>query len=116
MAREIFPTTAKCCCKFELTRIAVAVYVTIEIYLWAIMSIASIFSEFKMIENNRAFKFRNFTQHSTYYAIVFGSLKAQTDGDDENIVDDDDDLDDNEIGQGIIGEKKCLRLRCDCGD
>lgn len=73
------------------------------------MSVASIFSEFKMIENSRAFKFRNFTQHSTYYAIVFGSLKAQTGGEnDENIVvDDDDDLDDNEIGQGIIGEKEC---------
>lgn len=112
MTREIFPSTAKCCYKFPLTRIAVAVYITIEIYLWAIMSVASIFSEFKMIENSRAFKFRNFTQHSTYYAIVFGSLKAQTGGEnDENIVvDDDDDLDDNEIGQGIIGEKCAITL------
>lgn len=110
MGREIFPSTTKCCFKFDLTRIAVAVYITIEIYLWAIMSIASIFSEFKMIENSRAFKFRKFTQNSTYYAIVFGSLKAEISSDDENIVDDDDDLDDNDrngIGQGIIGEKKC---------
>lgn len=69
------------------------------------MSIASIFSEIKMLENFRAFKFRNFTQHSTYYAIVFGALKAQTSDGDESILDDDDeDVYDNEIGQGIIGE------------
>lgn len=107
MAREIFPSTEKCCCKFVLTRLAVAVYITIEIYMWAIMSVASLFIEFKMIENSRAFKFRNVTQNSAYYAIIFGTLKAQTGGDDENtVVDDDDYSDDNEIGQGIIGEKR----------
>lgn len=106
MAREILPTTAKCCCKFELTRIAVAVYITIEIYLWAIMSVACIFSEFKMIENSRAFRFRNFTQHSTYYAIVFGSLKARTDDENTFVDDDYDDENGNEIGQGIIGKEE----------
>lgn len=113
MAKEIFPSTSKCCCKFELTRIIVAVYITVEIYFWAFMSLACIYTEFKMFENSRAFKFQNFTRHSTYYAIVFGSLKAPSgsgsksdDNDSENVVNDDDGFigNDNEIGQGVIGE------------
>lgn len=105
MAREIFPSTEKCCCKFELTRIVVAVYITVEIYLWAFMSIACIYSEFKMIENFRAFRFQNFTRNSTYYAIVFGSL--QRSGKSGNSDDNNDDIveDDNGIGQGVIGEQ-----------
>lgn len=110
MAKEVFPSTTKCCCKFELTRIIVAVYITVEIYFWAFVSLACIYTEFKMLENSRAFNFQNFTRHSTYYAIVFGSLKAPSgndaDDDGENVVNDDDGFieNDNEIGQGVIGE------------
>jgi hypothetical protein len=111
MAKEILPSTTKCCCKFQLTRIIVAVYITVEIYLWAFMSIACIFCEFKMIESSsRAFKFRNFTRHSSYYAIAFGS---RNDDDVKNVVvdnevegegeDDGNTASENEIGQGIIG-------------
>lgn len=70
-----------------------------------------------MIENSRAFKFRNFTRHSTYYAIAFGK---SDDGDVENVVVDDDGVEgetddsniasENEIGQGVIG-KLCKRMR-----
>lgn len=109
MAKEIFPSTSKCCCKFELTRIVVAVYITVEIYFWAFMSLACIYTEFKMFENSRAFKFQNFTRHSTYYAIVFGSLKASSSGKSDENDDGENDEDgfienDNEIGQGAICE------------
>lgn len=111
MAKEVFPSTTKCCCKYKLTRIAVAVYITIEIYLWAFISIACIYTEFKMFENFRAFKFENFTKTSTYYAIVFGSFRARRKGgenvdnnNDDEVEEEEDEENDSGIGQGVIGQ------------
>lgn len=78
------------------------------------MSLACIYTEFKMFENSRAFKFQNFTRHSTYYAIVFGSLKAPSSGKSDENDDGENDEDgfienDNEIGQGAICEWSASR-------
>ncbi|CRK91443.1 CLUMA_CG005113, isoform A [Clunio marinus] len=70
---EILPSKLdKCCFRYDLT-LGCAVYVTVEVYLWAIMSIASIYSEFKMIENNDLEAFKTFTINSSYYVTIFGN-------------------------------------------
>lgn len=70
---EILPSTVKkCCFRYDLV-IGCAVYVTMEVYLWAILSIASIYTEFKLIENRDSGAFQNFTKNSTYYVTAFGN-------------------------------------------
>jgi hypothetical protein len=70
---EILPfSLAKCCFRFDLI-IGCAVYVTVEVYLWAILMLTSIYSEFKMAQNNEILAFRNFTKSSSYYVTAFGS-------------------------------------------
>lgn len=49
-------------------------YVTMEIYMWAIMALTALYSESKMIAaNNDAGAFRNFTLNSSYYVTAFGN-------------------------------------------
>lgn len=84
MGRQIFPTV-NCCFRFELI-FGCAIYITVEVYLFAILSISSIYSEFKMITtigNNSAF--RNYSLNSKYYAIIFGKIEE------------------TDIGQGALG-------------
>jgi hypothetical protein len=70
---EILPfSLAKCCFRFDLV-IGCAVYVTVEVYLWAILMLTSIYSEFKMAQNNDVVAFKNFTKSSSYYVTAFGS-------------------------------------------
>ena len=52
--------------------IGCAVYVTAEIYLWAILSLTAFYSELKMIENHKVGAFKNFTINSSYYVTAFG--------------------------------------------
>lgn len=70
---EILPKTfGKCCFRYDLM-IGCAVYVTVEVYMWAMLSIAAIYSEAKMIENRDVDAFKNFSLNSTYYVTVFGN-------------------------------------------
>lgn len=70
---EILPRTfGKCCFRYDLL-IGCAIYVTIEVYLWAMLALASTYSEFKMIENRDLDAFQNFTLNSTYYVTTFGN-------------------------------------------
>lgn len=70
---EILPSSfGKCCFRYDLV-IGCAIYVTIEIYLWAMLSLASNYSEFRMIENRDVGAFKNFTLRSSYYVTAFGS-------------------------------------------
>lgn len=70
---EIFPSNVKkCCFRYDLV-IGCAVYVTVEVYLWAILSLASIYTEFKMIENREDGAFQKFVENSSYYVTAFGS-------------------------------------------
>ena len=70
---EILPKNfGKCCLRYDLM-IGCAIYVTVEIYLWAILSIASIYSELKMIENRDVGAFKNFTSNYWYYITIFGN-------------------------------------------
>lgn len=70
---EILPSNVKkCCCRYDLV-IGCAVYVTVEVYLWAILSIVSIYTEFKLIENREIGAFLNYTKNSAYYVTTFGS-------------------------------------------
>lgn len=69
---EILPSNFdKCFFRYDLM-IGCAVYVTAEIYLWAILSLTAFYSEFKMIENHKVGAFKNFTTHSSYYVTAFG--------------------------------------------
>lgn len=69
---EILPSNFdKCFFRYDLM-IGCAVYVTAEIYLWAILSLTAFYSEFKMIENNKVGAFKNFTVNSSYYITAFG--------------------------------------------
>lgn len=69
---EILPSNFdKCFFRYDLV-IGCAVYVTAEIYLWAILSLTAFYSEFKMIENHKVGAFKNFTTHSSYYVTAFG--------------------------------------------
>lgn len=70
---EILPSNfGKFCFRYDLV-IGCAIYVTVEIYLWALLSLASNFSEFRMIENRDVGAFRNFTLSSSYYVTAFGN-------------------------------------------
>lgn len=77
---EILPSNIdKCLHKYDLV-IGTAVYVTFEIYLWAILSLASIYNEFRMIEkfnsaNDSAFS--DFALNSSYYVILFGPKRFE---------------------------------------
>lgn len=69
---EILPKTfGKCCLRYDLM-IGCAVYVTVEIYLWAMLTLASIYTESKMIENREVGAFKNFSLNSSYYVTAFG--------------------------------------------
>lgn len=72
MGEVLLSDVAKCCLRYDLV-IGCAIYVTVEVYLWAIMSLASAYTELKLIENHEAVAFRNFAQNSTYYVTAFGS-------------------------------------------
>lgn len=41
--------------------------------MWAMLSLASIYTEFKLIENYDVSAFKNFTVTSSYYVTVFGN-------------------------------------------
>jgi hypothetical protein len=70
---EILPSKlGKCCFRYDLI-IGCAVYATTEIYLWAILSLTAIYTEFKMIENRDVGAFKNFTINSSYYITAFGN-------------------------------------------
>lgn len=70
---EILPLNFEdCCFRYDLV-IGCAIYVTVEVYMWAILSLASIYTEFKMIENHDVSAFKNFSAVSTYYVTVFGN-------------------------------------------
>lgn len=77
---EILPSNIdKCLQKYDLV-IGTAVYVTFEIYLWAILSLASIYNEFRMIEkfnsaNDSAFS--DFAVNSSYYVTLFGPQRYE---------------------------------------
>lgn len=87
---EILPfSAAKCCFRFDLV-IGCAVYVTVEVYLWAILMLASIYSEVKMAQNNDIAAFKNFTKSSSYYVTAFGN---PADG----------------LGRGVLGELKAQK-------
>lgn len=82
---EILPLKfEKCCFRYSLLY-GCAIYVTVEVYLWAVFSFASVYTEFKMIENRDVGAFKNFTTNSSYYVTTFGDTAA-------------------EIGSGIICE------------
>jgi hypothetical protein len=69
---EILPSNFdKCFFRYDLM-IGCAVYVTAEIYLWAILSLTAFYSEIKMIENHKVGAFANFTLNSSYYVTAFG--------------------------------------------
>lgn len=72
MGEVLLSDVTKCCLRYDLV-IGCAIYVTVEVYLWAIMSLASAYTELKLIENHEAVAFRNFARNSTYYVTAFGS-------------------------------------------
>lgn len=72
MGEVLLSDVTKCCLRYDLV-IGCAIYVTVEVYLWAILSLASAYTELKLIENHEAVAFRNFAQNSTYYVTAFGS-------------------------------------------
>lgn len=77
---EILPSNIdKCLQKYDLV-IGTAIYVTVEIYLWAILSLTAIYNEFRMIErfnsaNDSAFS--EFAVNSSYYVILFGQQRSE---------------------------------------
>lgn len=70
---EILPSSfGKCCFRYDLV-IGCAVYVTVEVYAWAILTLTSIYSQFRMMQNSDVIAFKNFTLHSSYYVTAFGN-------------------------------------------
>lgn len=72
MGEILLSNFGKCCFRYDLV-IGCAVYVTVEVYMWAILSLTSIYTEFKMIENFDVDAFTNFTKNSSYYVTAFGN-------------------------------------------
>lgn len=78
---EILPSNIdKCLHKYDLV-IGTAVYVTFEIYLWAILSLASVYNEVRMIEKFSSANlsaFSDFAVNSSYYVTLFGPHRDET--------------------------------------
>lgn len=72
MGEVLLSDVTKCCLRYDLV-IGCAIYVTVEVYLWAIMSLASAYTELKLIENHEEVAFKMFARNSTYYVTAFGS-------------------------------------------